>query len=86
VVHVRYDRFSVYFNEPGKYGLDLRPFPAYAAVYPLQDLVEPVDYPQGYVEIFDPRNSASAAEAFERLQSGSFQLRPFCESAGSPND
>ena len=26
---------SVYFNEPEKYGLDLRPFPAYAAVYPL---------------------------------------------------
>jgi ribosomal peptide maturation radical SAM protein 1 len=35
VVHIRYDRFSVYFNEPKNHGLDLRPFPAYAAVYPL---------------------------------------------------
>jgi hypothetical protein len=35
VVHIRYDRFSVYFNEPQTHGLDLRPFPAYAAVYPL---------------------------------------------------
>jgi ribosomal peptide maturation radical SAM protein 1 len=35
VVQIRYDRFSVYFNEPEKYGLDLRPAPDYAAVYPL---------------------------------------------------
>lgn len=37
VVHVRFDRFSVYFNEPEKYGLDLRPFPAYALVYPFSE-------------------------------------------------
>ena len=35
VVTVRYDRFSVYFNEQQKYGLNLRPFTAYEAVYPL---------------------------------------------------
>jgi ribosomal peptide maturation radical SAM protein 1 len=34
VVHVRYDRFSVYHEHPGRYGLDLRPYPSYFAVYP----------------------------------------------------
>jgi len=43
VVHVRYDRFSVYHQDPARYGLRLVPYPAYAAVYPsaperLQDL------------------------------------------------
>jgi len=35
VVTVRYDRFSVYFNEQQKHGLDLHPFSVYEAVYPL---------------------------------------------------
>lgn len=37
VVHIRFDRFSVYFEEPEKFGLDLRPYPAYSAVYPFGD-------------------------------------------------
>jgi magnesium-protoporphyrin IX monomethyl ester (oxidative) cyclase len=34
VVHIRYDRFSVYQQDPARFGLDLVPYPAYAAVYP----------------------------------------------------
>lgn len=34
VVTVRYDRFSVYFNEPEKHGLDLKPYQIYEAIYP----------------------------------------------------
>jgi len=34
VVHIRYDRFSVYFDQATRYGLELKPFPAYEAVYP----------------------------------------------------
>lgn len=34
VVRVRIDRFSVYHQDPARYGLDLRPFPSYQAVYP----------------------------------------------------
>jgi magnesium-protoporphyrin IX monomethyl ester (oxidative) cyclase len=35
VVHVRYDRFSVYHERPQRYGLDLAPYPSYFAVYPI---------------------------------------------------
>jgi ribosomal peptide maturation radical SAM protein 1 len=35
VVRVRYDRFSVYHQHPETYGLDLRPHPTYASVYPV---------------------------------------------------
>ena len=35
VVRVRYDRFSVYHQRPAAYGLDLRPHPAYATVFPV---------------------------------------------------
>ena len=35
VVHVRFDRFSVYHAHPERYGVDLRPYPSYFAVYPL---------------------------------------------------
>jgi ribosomal peptide maturation radical SAM protein 1 len=35
VVHVRFDRFSVYHAHPERYGLDLRPYPSYFAVYPV---------------------------------------------------
>lgn len=34
---VRYDRFSPYHVEPEKYGLQLRPLPPYAHVYPLSE-------------------------------------------------
>jgi ribosomal peptide maturation radical SAM protein 1 len=34
VVPVRFDRFSVYHQEPEKHGLKLVPYPAYAAIYP----------------------------------------------------
>jgi ribosomal peptide maturation radical SAM protein 1 len=39
---VRYDRFSPYHMEPDHYGISLKPFPAYALVYPLphQELLE----------------------------------------------
>lgn len=37
VVHIRYDRFSVYFEQAVRYGLDLKPFPAYGAVYPFSE-------------------------------------------------
>jgi len=35
IVRVRYDRFSVYHQHPDRYGLRLRPFANYAAVYPV---------------------------------------------------
>jgi ribosomal peptide maturation radical SAM protein 1 len=35
IVHVRFDRFSVYHQHPERYGLRLRPLPNYATVYPL---------------------------------------------------
>jgi magnesium-protoporphyrin IX monomethyl ester (oxidative) cyclase len=43
VVQVRYDRFSVYHQDPARYSLSLSPYPAYSSVYPskperLQDL------------------------------------------------
>jgi len=34
VVHVRFDRFSVYHRDPDRHGLRLEPFPAYSVVYP----------------------------------------------------
>lgn len=34
---IRYDRFSVYHNSPGRYGLELAPYQAYASVYPLPE-------------------------------------------------
>jgi magnesium-protoporphyrin IX monomethyl ester (oxidative) cyclase len=34
VAHVRFDRFSVYHRDPEQHGLQLEPYPAYAAVYP----------------------------------------------------
>jgi hypothetical protein len=37
VVHVRFDRFSVYFDRAGHFGLDLKPYPAYGAVYPFDE-------------------------------------------------
>ena len=42
VIHIRMDRFSSYFTHPEQYNLELRPFPAYAAVYPFspEDLMD----------------------------------------------
>ena len=39
---VLYDRFSLYHQDPARYGLRLRPSPSYAAVYPLppDDLID----------------------------------------------
>jgi len=37
VVHIRYDRFSVYFNAQESHGLNLEPFPAYREVYPFPE-------------------------------------------------
>jgi len=37
LVHIRYDRFSVYHEEAEKYGLNLQPFPAYRLVYPFPE-------------------------------------------------
>ncbi|MCL2001460.1 MAG: RiPP maturation radical SAM C-methyltransferase [Planctomycetes bacterium] len=37
LIPIRFDRFSKYFNNPEKYGLDLKPFAAYGDVYPLDD-------------------------------------------------
>ncbi len=37
VVHIRYDRFSVYYEQAVRYGLDLKPFPSYQAVYPFSE-------------------------------------------------
>jgi len=34
VVHIRYDRFSVYHEEAERFGLKLQPFPAYRLIYP----------------------------------------------------
>ena len=34
---VRYDRFSVYHQTPGRFGLELTPAPGYAALYPVDD-------------------------------------------------
>jgi hypothetical protein len=39
-------------------------------------LGEQADYPNGYVENFDPLHAASAMQAWERLKSDAFQLRP----------
>ena len=36
VVHIRFDRFSVYHQRQAAHGLRLRPYPSYAAVYPLE--------------------------------------------------
>jgi magnesium-protoporphyrin IX monomethyl ester (oxidative) cyclase len=35
VVHIRFDRFSVYHEHPERYGLTLVPYPSYFSVYPL---------------------------------------------------
>jgi len=35
VVHIRFDRFSVYHEQQAKYGLKLQPYPSYSSVYPL---------------------------------------------------
>jgi ribosomal peptide maturation radical SAM protein 1 len=35
VVHIRFDRFSVYHAQPERYGLRLAPYPTYSSVYPL---------------------------------------------------
>ncbi len=35
VVHIRFDRFSVYHARPDAYGLELVPYPSYASVYPI---------------------------------------------------
>ncbi len=35
VVSLRFDRFGVYHQRPERFGLDLVPYPAYAAVYPM---------------------------------------------------
>lgn len=37
VVHVRFDRFSVYFDKARDFDLDLKPYPAYRAVYPFDE-------------------------------------------------
>ena len=34
VIQVRFDRFSAYFEDPGRYGLDLRPMRFYELIYP----------------------------------------------------
>jgi ribosomal peptide maturation radical SAM protein 1 len=34
VIGVRFDRFSAYFEDPGQYGLDLRPMRFYELIYP----------------------------------------------------
>jgi len=36
VVHIRFDRFGVYHQRQEAYGLRLRPYPSYAAVYPAE--------------------------------------------------
>jgi ribosomal peptide maturation radical SAM protein 1 len=42
MTRIRYDRFSPYFNDPARYGLELVPYPAYGHVYPVgkEDLAD----------------------------------------------
>jgi ribosomal peptide maturation radical SAM protein 1 len=35
VVHIRFDRFSVYHQRPADFGLSLTPYPNYSVIYPL---------------------------------------------------
>ena len=70
VVHIRYDRFSMYFQEPEKYGLDLQPYPGYACIFPFSD-----EDLRDIAYFFHDANQPGAAEASPEIQALGEQVR-----------
>ncbi|MEE3326349.1 MAG: RiPP maturation radical SAM C-methyltransferase [Myxococcota bacterium] len=66
VVKVRFDRFSVYFNEQERYGLRLEPYPAYGQVFPYP----PEDLRDAAYFFYDEANPNSADVPEEIMELG----------------